>query len=340
MTRIFHRSARSTDFISALEGAAQQPHRPSGATMTATLIAAAVLVLAGCAGEGGSPSRPVISATPSATPTATPLASPTVACPESESQGPWGDVIATEQVSDAAGSYCHTALDPAAAAAQFDVSVVDLESLATYGFTIEDAEAAHQAALSYVAGQGLDSSRLDEYSMADSAWFDTAKDAFSPAAQERFAPLVEAYGLRDAGVIITQSLPPLSRVGGPRATTTAVSVDKIYGTLDLDQVTPLLVVRTRFTTAYPAADAAIVDAAIRNERGTAVLTEDALRNSTPSLFDGSDEEGLVLDGGFNVGFGTGDMAAIAYISSVWSLTTGDGALQIDAVEPEVDPSQR
>jgi hypothetical protein len=337
MTRIFRSSGQSTVQIGTLGQAAPARRRSSVSITSAALFAAVALVLSGCAG-GASSADNTVAPTPRVTPTATPVASPALACPESESQGPWGDVVAVGQVTDVAGAYCHTALDPAAA--QFDAAVVDLESLTSHGFTLEDAQAAQQVALEYVADQGLDSSRLDEYSMSDSAWFDTAKDAFSPAAQDRYTPLVETYGLRDTGVIITQSLPALNRDGGPRAETSTVGVDKIYGTLDLDQVTPLLVVSTGFSTAYPATDAAIVEAAIRNERGTAVLTDESLRAGTPSLFDGSDAEGLVLAGSFNVGFGTGDMAAIAYIGSAWTLTTGDGALQIDTVQPELDPSQR
>ncbi|WEO78470.1 hypothetical protein BJQ94_05385 [Cryobacterium sp. SO2] len=297
-----------------------------------------MLALAGCAGASpgtGSTADPVASATPTTDPSSTPVA----ACPESDSQGPWGDVIAAAQVTDAAGSYCRTAIDPAAV--PFDDAVVDLDSLTTYGFTIDDARAAQQVAVAYVAEQGLDSTRLDDYSVTDSAWFDTAKDAFSPAAQARFAPLVESDGLRDTGVIVTQSLPtPLARDGGPRAGSTDIQVDKIFATLDVDQVTPLLVVRVPFRAAYPATDATIVDTAIRDERGTATLTEDTLRTTAPSLFDGSDEEGLLLTGSFNVGFGTGEMTAIAYIGAAWTLATGDGALQIDTVQPEVDPSQR
>lgn len=64
-----------------------------------------------------------------------------------------------------------------------------------------------------------------------------------------------------------------------------------------------------------------------------------MRASTPSLFDGADDEGLVLTGGFTVGFGAGDMTAIAFIGAARTLTTGDDALQIDAVEPETDPSR-
>lgn len=342
MTRIFRRSTHTTGSAQAgttrSSGPGPARHRPATAVARTALISAVVLALAGCAGAApgaGSTANPVASATP----TAAPSPSAVAACPESDSQGPWGDVIAAAQVTDAAGSYCRTAIDPAAA--QFDESVVDLDSLTTHGFTIDDARAAQQVAVAYAAEQGLDSTRLDDYSASDSAWFDTAKDAFSPAAQARFAPLVQNYGLRDTGVIITQSLPaPLARDGGPRASSTDIHVDKIFGTLDVDRVTPLLVVRVQFTAAYPATDAAIVDTAIHDERGTATLTEDSLRASTPSLFDGSDEEGLVLSGGFNVGFGTGDMAAIAYISAAWTLTTGDDALQIDIVEPEVEPTDR
>jgi len=34
------------------------------------------------------------------------------------------------------------------------------------------------------------------------------------------------------------------------------------------------------------------------------------------------------------------MPAIAHISAAWTLTTEDGALQIDAEQLEVDPSRR
>ncbi|WP_146073331.1 hypothetical protein [Cryobacterium sp. N22] len=314
-------------------GAPRAQYRaPAGA-----LLVSAVLVLTGCAGAA-----PVAEAPSTTTPSpATPVPTAVGACPESDGQGPWGDVIAKEQVADDAGSYCHTTLDPASAGARFDPAVVDLDSLATYGFTIEEAEAAQRAALIYVTEAGLDSALLDDSATADATWFESASPWFTPAAHAALMPQVASYGLRDAGVIVSQSLPsPLTRDGGPRAVNTAVGVDKIFGTLSVDQQTPLLLVRTTVTVDYAATDAAIVEAAIRDERGTTSLSEDSLRASTPTLFDGSDDEGLVLVGGFNVGFASGDLTAIEYISAAWTLSTGDGALQMDAVEPELDPSLR
>ncbi|QYF74161.1 hypothetical protein [Cryobacterium sp. PAMC25264] len=302
-----------------------------------SLLVSAVLVLTGCAGAAPAAEAPSSAAPSPATPAPTAVG----ACPESDGQGPWGDVIAKEQVEDDAGSYCHTTLDPASARARFDPAVVDLDSLATYGFTIEEAEAAQRAALVYVTEAGLDSALLDDSTTADATWFEAASPWFTPAAHAALAPHVASYGLRDAGVIVSQSLPsPLTRDGGPRATTTAVGVDKIFATLSVDQQTPLLLVRTTVTVDFAATDAAIVAAAIRDERGTTTLSEDSLRASTPTLFDGADDEGLVLAGGFNVGFASGDLTAIEYIGAAWTLSTGDGALQIDAVEPELDPSLR
>lgn len=313
---------------------------PAFRTLVSTIgIAALLAVLAGCATEppaAGSPG----SAAP-ATATASTAPAPAGPCPEAPAPEPWGDVIALEQVDDSFGSYCHVALAPDAAAARFDASVVDLDSLTTSGFTNADAEAAQQVAVQYVTELGLDSTRLDDYSAPDSAFFDTIKDRFTTTAQAALAPRVEAYGLRDAGVIVTQSLPsPLGRTGGPRASSTDISVDKIFAGVSPDQGTPLLIVRVPFSAVYSATDAAIVEAAMRNERGTSTLTEDGLRSSTPSLFDGNDEEGLVLAGSYTVSFGLGDLSTIDYISTAWTLTTGDDALQIDAVEPEQDPSQR
>ena len=305
--------------------------------------AALLLALAGCAGapaSGGSPTAATTPATTTAPATSAPTAA-AVSCPESPSQGPWGDVIADEQITDAFGSYCRTALDPDSAAAQFDAATVDLESLETYGFTLDEAEAAQSVALRYVAELGLDSSRLDDYSTADTVWFETVKESFTPSAQSYLSPMVESFGLRDSGVIMTQSLPsPLGRDGGPRATSTELAVDRIFAAPGLDRQTPVLVVSTTFSTAYSATDAAIVDAAIRDERGTSNLTEDSLRTTTPTLFDGNDDEGLLLTGGFNVGFGAGEMSRIEYVGTAWVLATGDQNLRVDAFEPEVEPSMR
>ena len=300
-------------------------------------VGALMLALSGCAGASGG--GPVAASTKEPAPSAPTAVA--AACPQSASQGPWGDVIAAKQITDAFGSYCHTTIDPDSAAARFDAATVDLTSLAAHGFTLDDAEAAQKTALQYVAEQGLDASRLDDYSTSDTVWFETEKGLFTPTAQAAFSPQIESFGLRDAGVIMTQSLPsPLRRDGGPRATTTRLGVDKIFATLGLDQQTPLIVVRTTFSTAYKASDASIVRAAMRDERGTTNLTETVLKTTTPTLFDGSDEEGLVLAGGFNVGFGADEMNRIEYVGTAWTLSTGDGNLQIDALEPEVDPTMR
>ena len=313
-------------------------HKLASAAKVGT-IGALLLALAACASAPASGGSPVTPAT-TAVATPTPMAAG-MACPGSASQGPWGDVIAAEQISDAFGSYCRTALDPDSAAARFDAAVVNLESLETYGFTLDEAEAAQSVAVRYVAAQGLDSSRLDDYSTSDTAWFETVQESFTPTAQEYFAPLIESHGLRDSGVIMTQSLPsPLRRDGGPRATRTELGVDKIFAVPGVDQQTPVLVVRTNFTSVYNSTDASIVDMAVRDERGTNGLTEEMLRATTPTLFDGSDDEGLVLTGGFNVAFGAGEMSRIEYVGAAWVLETGDQNLQIDAYEPEVEPSMR
>jgi hypothetical protein len=337
MMKIVHRPARDNVHKRQAGAVGVIASRAQRRGPVTALLLSAALVLTGCAGAA-----PAAEVSPSAAPsTAVPVPTAVGACPESDGQGPWGDVIAKEQVTDDAGSYCHTTLDPGSAGARFDPAVVDLDSLAPYGFTVEDAEAAQRAALIYVTEAGLDSALLDDSAMSDSDWFDSAAPWFTPAAHAALAPQVADFGLRDAGVIVSQSLPsPLTRNGGPRAANTAVGVDKIFATLSVDQQTPLLLVRTNLTVGYAASDAAIVEAAIRDERGTTSLSEENLRASTPTLFDGSDDEGLVLVGSFNVGFASGDPAAIEYIGAAWTLSTGDGALQIDAVEPELDPSLR
>lgn len=305
---------------------------------SAAIVVAGSLALAGCA--VASPEAGSVSTT-QPTPLSSPTSTSALACPAATSQGPWGDVIAKEQITDDFGTYCRTAVDPESTATQFNGAIVDMDSLATYGFTLADAEAAQNVAVSFVSEQGLDSSRLDNYTMSDSAWLDSTRSAFSSAAQTALATQVETFGLRDAGVIMTQSLPtPLRRNGGPRATSTDLSVDKIYATLSVDRATAVLVVRVPFTVTYRATDASIVAAAISDQRGSVAITETSLKTSTPSLFDGSDDEGLVLSGGYAVSFGIHNMTTMDSISAAWVLDTGDGHLQLDALEPEIDPSLR
>ena len=156
-------------------------------------IALSLTALTSCASETPGAGGPVASASSSATASATPT--PDTPCPEGATPGPWGDVVALEQMDDSFGSYCHVALAPDAAAAQFDASVADTDSLTAYGFTVQDAEAAQQVAVQYVAELGLDSTRLDDYSTPDSAFFDTIKDRFTVTAQALLAPLAKDAAL-------------------------------------------------------------------------------------------------------------------------------------------------
>lgn len=170
MTSTFRTSAHATG------------HR-AAAAWRAALIGATVLALTGCAGAsspGGTTASPDPTAQPTASapsasapstsapstsaPSASAPSTSTEGCPGAKSPGPWGFVIAAEQITDVSGPYCHTVIDPAFAATLFDPALVDLESLTAHGFTLEDAEAAVHTAVSYVAEQGLDSSRLDDNS--------------------------------------------------------------------------------------------------------------------------------------------------------------------------------
>ena len=304
--------------------------------VSAGIVGILVLALAGCASASPGVGGPTTSAPATSTP------SPTIAaaCPLAPSQGPWGSVIAKEQITDVFGTYCRTTIDPASEAAQFDVAKVDLDSLKTHGFTLDDARKAQKVAVTYLAEQLLDSSRLDDYSVADNEWFEANNGSFTPAAQREVAALVDSFGLLESSVIVTDGLPsPLRRDGGPRANETRINVQRIAGILALDQTTPLLIVRASASVSYSATDASIVDAAIRGDRSK-TRREDSLRSSNPSLFDGQDGDGLRLEGNFGLSFDVGNPNALTYLSSVWALSADDGSLQFGGYEAEIDPSLR
>lgn len=287
----------------------------------AGIIGVAVFALAGCASE-----PPAASGQESSAPVETkPPINSSVPCSAAAGTGPWGDVIAKEEITDTNGSYCHTTIDPNSPAAQFDISKVDVDSLTKYGFTTDDAEAAHKFAVPYLAEVMLDSSRLDDYSLSDTAWFETIRSSIAVSSQPRFEDAIKDRGLKGAGLIVTESLPtPLGRDGGPRAFQTNISVDRIAADTDFKGA-PVLVVRTSATVLYDASNESVVAAALRND---ATKTEEGLRASNPNLFQTDRADGLILQGKFVLGFGIGNSEALSGIADVWTLTTADGSLVV------------
>ena len=266
--------------------------------------------LSGCSGSLDTPDK-----------TNVPEPTGTVAC-STENPGEYGDVVALEEVTDEYGTYCRTTIDPASTALIFDADKAD-SSLATYGFTNEDASAAQKTAVTLFSEQVLDSTRLDNYSTSAKEWLAENDSFILPKWRESFVNAVDTApngtGLSTTGMLVTDIMPtPLARNGGPRAQGTNISVTKVFAT-DNNQ----LAVQIESSSIYSATDTSIVKSVIKNN---ASLDEISIKASNPELFDGLDDSVLTLNTNTLIAFEAGNTNQISGVSSVMNLVTSNGQI--------------
>lgn len=268
-----------------------------------------MLVLTACTGQSGiTPTTPTDDNT-----------SPTgVAC-STEDPGPYGDVIAKEEVTDEYGTYCHTTIDPNSGALAWDESKVDVASLEANGFTVEDAKKAQQTAVTFLAEQGLDSTRLDNYSQSPEEWIN-ANSSFLQDPQAWIGDIKDGR-LSSTGLVVTDYMPtPIVRDGGPRAESTNIQVNRVYGFTN-DAGDKAIAVEMGANATYDVPNSAIVDMYIKNHPETTV---ESLQQSNPDFF-GDEPLGLILQGKFTYAFSAKDMFnKIAGASFNWSVNTKPG----------------
>lgn len=255
------------------------------------------------------------------TPT-TPNTSDTVAC-STENPGPWGDAVAKEEVKDGFGEYCHVTIGPDSDALKYDASKVDTASLEKYEFTEEDAKKAQKSAVTFLAEQTLDSTKLDNYEQSDMDWYKNNKDYISPDA--KIDTMIEdGTTLVNSGVLVSEYLPQnVKRNGDPRAETITVQVNKISATES--NGTPIIIVETGATSIYNPSNEKIVDTILKNDSSK---TKETLKQSNPELFEKAPVS-LILNGTFNYAF-TKDskMDSISGFGSNWTITTGEGNIEL------------
>ena len=252
----------------------------------------------------------------------------TVAC-STEDPGPWGDVIADEEVTDEYGAYCRTTIDPKSEALVYDKSKVDVKSLEKYGYTEEDAKEAQQSAVKFLTEETLDSTRLDNYKQSDVDWYKENKGLFNSGANDYLEPGIKDLGLADSGVLVTKYIPEaISRDGGPRANSVSVRIDSIMAAESSTAGGSVLIVKTSATVTYNTTSENIVKTIIKND---SKQTEASLKKSNPELFDGSNATELILTGGFNYGFDKGNTKQPSGLASTWEINTGSGT-EIGQVE--------
>lgn len=271
---------------------------------------AGTLALTACTGQGG-----VTPASPSPSETNNPV----VAC-STENPGPYGDVIAKEEVKDQFGEYCHTTIDPKSAALKWDESKVDVQSLKDNGFTVEDAKKAQKTVVTFLAEQGLDSSRLDNYKQSNTDWV-KANSSLLSNPESYLESAKKADGLSSTGLLVTDYLPePTVRNGGPRATSTNIQVNRIYGTKATSGV-KIIVVETGANSLYDVKNTTVVDTYLKNNPGT---TKEQLQAEHPDMFDANTPVNLIVQGTFTYSVKKDSLDKIAGSRASWSLGTQTG----------------
>jgi hypothetical protein len=289
--------------------------------LLAVLVGGALVVgLSGCAGAADQ----TAATNPASAAAETPDASGSDGCTVAE-PGDWGDVIALGPVTDEYGTYCHVTIDPTAAALTYNTSKIDVASLAEFGFAEEDTKAAQLTAVTLLVEQVLDNTRLDNYTVGAKEWFAANNSFVLPEWRDAFMQNVDSgpngTGFSRAGIFATDFLPsPLARDSGPRAQHAEIDLVKISA---IDDV---LLFELSSVSSYEASDSGIVAAAARN---ASTLTEDALRASTPELFDGSDDSVVTLNATTFIGFESGNTDQVGGIHSEMIMTTSEGLVIFD-----------
>jgi hypothetical protein len=222
--------------------------------------------------------------------------------------------------------YCHVQIDPEAVALKYDETKVHLDTLAQYGFTVDEAKAAQKLIVPLYASEILDSSRLDDYTVSDADWFAANSRFYSPTAQPEFAKYVDKGALNKYGLIATELLPsPLVRDGSPRASTIQIELTDIYVQQPEGGV-PNLIVRFESTSTYDVTDEQMVKVLRLHDNS---LTKEGLKQSDPEYFDGEDSSSLVINATSVMSVVKGTVGGIDGNSSTFSLATDEGRTVVE-----------
>jgi hypothetical protein len=214
----------------------------------------------------------------------------------------YGDSIAAETVTDDLGTYCHTSIDPTAEAMQKDVSKYDTASLTQYGVSEDDAFVIQKKAVEFLGSQGLDSSALDTNTdgvagndTAGQAWIKANTDKFDPVSLSQYTA---EGGVYSSTVVVNGYAPPLVRDGSPRMSESSIVVSKVYAGVATTDTTQT-VVNLNAKASYRADDANTIDFILKFDPDK---TEESLKTEYPSLFDGTGENNILLDGTFTYAY--------------------------------------
>lgn len=194
-----------------------------------------------------------------------------------------GDIIANGTVTDEFGSYTPTKLDPKSSLYKLNESVINKDELSAQGFTTEDATAAQKWVLDFVSTEAVDSIALDSPAGWDKWKAEVANKYFDASRAEVL--LANATNGKTSNVIYNNKIPvTFARDGKARITKEDIKVSNIgawsEGGAKYIEVTGQSVVD------YRVSEKDNIKAYLAKNPG---MTEESLKETNPSFFDGKDE---------------------------------------------------
>lgn len=261
-----------------------------GVAAAMMLIVAATTTTACSAGGGASAHTAGSSAAPTA---------------HKKCSGTFGDVVASDAVTDDRGPYCSVRINPDAAAL-IDSAKLDQVSLSQYQVSQADAVAAQKKAVTFVGDHWVDSPFLESVT-ADTAntdavttskwqsWVKENQDWFDPtSARNDFL----TYTPFKSQIVLTGVLPhALIHDGKPRVSNVAITVKAVLAK-PTDGGRTMIAVQLGVNAVYRASDEDTVKWSITVDG----KSETDLRQNSPELFDGTGENALVYDGAVSIGY--------------------------------------
>jgi hypothetical protein len=261
-------------------------------SVTLAAMVGMAAMLSGCAVTAPAPT-PDSTAVDNASPTSEAY-DPALCDPAGDS---YGDVVPVGFVTDEYGTYCHVGINPELPALTSDAKLTR-DLLNQFGISREQALSMQKKALEFTASEFVDSNILDRNTNGVEGndkngveWLEQHKDYFEPGTLPDYQVPGEIF---KSGVVVNGYHPVLIRDGKPRIADSSIKVLETYAKESLADGEPAsVVVLLEVKVSYRASDAEIVAWKRLNEPE---VTEEAIRETSPELFDNTGENNMLLMG--------------------------------------------
>jgi hypothetical protein len=277
------------------------------------VVGAMAFSLAGCTGAINKDNNPIPTSSPSASsPVTGPLCDP--------ANDIYGDVVPTKIEKDERGEYCHVGIDPKAEALNDD-SKITMSTLEENGISKEQALAIQKKAVTFVGSEGIDSAILDRNTNGTDgnddnalAWVKSNRDYLDASALPEYE---KSGSMFTSNLVVNGNIPQTIRDGKPRLSASSIAVEETYATPNKVEGQPAeVVVLMSVKAAYRATDEEAVNWLLYFDSSK---TEESVKAENPELFDGKDENNILLSG----------KVAYAYSSATEKITGNSYEYSID-----------